>query len=77
MLIDPRLGKTVGTDPLQPGFIPDTSAMDSQVKLFTSQTVLSRVAKMADLKDVPEFNGSQRSLAAAPAAPQSKSRRQR
>ncbi len=62
MLIDPRLGKSVGTDPLQPGFIPDTSAMDSQIKLFTSQTVLSRVAKMADLKDVSEFNGSQRSL---------------
>lgn len=62
MLIDPRLGKSVGTDPVQPGFIPDTSAMDSQIKLFTSQTVLSRVAKMAHLSDDPEFNGSQRSL---------------
>lgn len=62
MLIDPRLGKTVGSDPLQPGFTPDTSAMDSQIKLFTSQTVLERVAKMADLERVPEFNGSQRSL---------------
>ena len=62
MLIDPRLGKTVGADPLMPGFVPDTSAMDSQIKLFTSQTVLSRVAEMAHLQDVPEFNGSQRSL---------------
>ena len=62
MLIDPRLGQTVGTDPLQPGFVPDASAMDSQIKLFTSQTVLARVAEMADLKDDPEFNGSQRSL---------------
>ena len=62
MLIDPRLGKTVGADPLMPGFVPDGSAMDSQVKLFTSQTVLSRVAEMAKLKDEPEFNGSQRSL---------------
>ena len=62
MLIDPRLGKTVGADPVQPGFIVDTGAMDSQIKLFTSQTVLSRVAKMADLADNPEFNGSQRSL---------------
>ena len=62
MLIDPRLGKTVGADPLTPGFVPDTSAMDSQIKLFTSQTVLSRVAELANLKDVPEFNGSQRSL---------------
>ena len=62
MLIDPRLGKTVGSDPVQPGFIADTSAMDSQIKLFTSQTVLERVAKKADLADDPEFNGSQRSL---------------
>jgi Uncharacterized protein involved in exopolysaccharide biosynthesis len=62
MLIDPRLGKTVGADPVQPGFIVDTGAMDSQIKLFTSQTVLARVAKMADLIDDPEFNGSQRSL---------------
>ncbi|MCX8255044.1 protein of unknown function [Beijerinckiaceae bacterium RH CH11] len=62
MLIDPRLGKTVGADPLTPGFMPDASTIDSQIKLFTSQTVLSRVAQMAKLKDVPEFNGSQRSL---------------
>lgn len=62
MLIDPRLGKTVGADPVQPGFIVDTGAMDSQIKLFTSQTVLSRVARMANLIDDPEFNGSQRSF---------------
>ncbi len=62
MLIDPRLGKTVGADPLMPGFVPDGSAMDSQIKLFTSQTVLSRVAETTKLKDVPEFNGSERSL---------------
>src|ERR1700760_2748943 len=46
ILIDPRLGKTVGSDPVQPGFIVDSSAIDSQIKLFTSQTVLARVAKM-------------------------------
>ena len=62
MLIDPRLGKSVGADPVQPGFIADTSAIDSQVKLFTSQTVLARVAKVLNLTDDPEFNGSQRSL---------------
>ena len=62
ILIDPRLGKSVGNDPLQPGYIPDTSAIDSQIKLFTSQTVLERVARMADLENVPEFNGSQRSF---------------
>ncbi len=62
MLIDPRLGKSVGSDPVQPGFIADTSAIDSQVKLFTSQTVLGRVATVLNLKDDPEFNGSQRSL---------------
>lgn len=62
ILIDPRLGKTVGFDPVQPGFIADTAAMDSQIKLLTSQTVLSRVAVMADLKTDAEFNGSNRSL---------------
>jgi succinoglycan biosynthesis transport protein ExoP len=62
MLIDPRLGKSVGADPVQPGFIADTSAIDSQIKLFTSQTVLSRAAQTTDLKNDPEFNGSQRSL---------------
>lgn len=60
ILIDPRLGKVVGADPTQPGFIPDSGAIDSQVKLFTSQTVLTRVAKMANLGDAPEFNGSER-----------------
>ena len=62
MLIDPRLGKSVGSDPNTPGFIADNAAMDSQIKLFTSQTVLSRVATQLDLGNDPEFNGSQRSL---------------
>ena len=62
MLIDPRLGKTVGNDPNTPGFVTDNAAMDSQIKLFTSQTVLSRVARQAGLAADPEFNGSQRSL---------------
>ena len=62
MLIDPRLGKTVGSDPNMPGFVADTAAIDSQIKLFTSQTVLSRVAEQCRLKDDPEFNGSRRSL---------------
>ena len=62
MLIDPRLGKTVGSDPNVPGFVADTAAIDSQIKLFTSQTVLSRVAAQTDLKSDPEFNGTRRSL---------------
>lgn len=62
MLIDPRLGKSVGGDPNVPGFVADTAAIDSQTKLFTSQTVLSRVAALCDLKADPEFNGSRRSL---------------
>lgn len=62
ILIDPRLGKTVGADPVQPGFIVDTGAIDSQIKLLTSETVLSRAAKIADLQNDPEFNGSDRSL---------------
>ena len=36
--------------------------MDSQIKLFTSQTVLSRVAKIANLINDPEFNDSEPSL---------------
>ena len=64
ILIDPRLGRGVGSDPNQPGFTSDASAVDSQVKLLTSQTVLKRVGKAANLVDDPEFNGSQRSLLA-------------
>ena len=62
ILIDPRLGKSVGSDPVMPGFVPDASSIDSQIKLFTSQTVLARVAKMAHLAEDPEFNGSGRSI---------------
>ncbi len=62
MLIDPRLGKSVGGDPNTPGFIADSAAIDSQIKLFTAQTVLARVAAQAKLAADPEFNGSQRSL---------------
>jgi succinoglycan biosynthesis transport protein ExoP len=58
ILIDPRLGQGIGADPAQPGFVPDTSTMDSQVKLLTSQTVLARAAKAANLAEDPEFNGS-------------------
>ena len=62
MLIDPRLGKSVGNDPNTPGFVTDNAAMDSQIKLFTSQTVLSRVARQVGLATDPEFNGKDRSL---------------
>jgi uncharacterized protein involved in exopolysaccharide biosynthesis len=62
ILIDPRLGKSVGYDPMAPGFVPDNSAMDSQLKLLTSQTVLKRAAKLADLANDPEFDGSRRGL---------------
>ncbi len=62
MLIDPRLGKSVGNDPNAPGFVADSAAMDSQIKLFTSQTVLARVAAQAGLAADPEFNGKDRSL---------------
>ena len=62
MLIDPRLGKSVGDDPNTHGFIADSAAIDSQIKLFTSQTVLARVAAQAGLSANPEFNGHDRSL---------------
>jgi polysaccharide biosynthesis transport protein len=58
LLIDPRLGQGIGADPAQPGFVPDTSSIDSQVKLLTSQTVLARAAKALKLEEDPEFNGS-------------------
>jgi succinoglycan biosynthesis transport protein ExoP len=57
ILLDPRLGKTVGADPSTPGFVTDSSAIDSQVKLLTSQTVLSKVATSLHLDDDPDFSG--------------------
>ena len=58
ILLDPRLGKTVGADPTQPGFVADSSAIDSQLKLLTSQTVLSRVATTLHLDQDAQFSGS-------------------
>ena len=58
ILLDPRLGKTVGADPTIPGFSPDTNAIDSQIKLLTSQTVLSRVATTLHLDQAPEFSAT-------------------
>jgi hypothetical protein len=37
LLLDPHLGRGLGADPVQPGYVSDTSAIDSQVKLLTSQ----------------------------------------
>jgi uncharacterized protein involved in exopolysaccharide biosynthesis len=62
ILLDPRLGKTVGADPSAPGFVADSSAIDSQVKLLTSETVLNRVATMLHLDRDPEFSGGKFSL---------------
>lgn len=62
ILLDPRLGKTVGADPTTPGFSPDTNAIDSQIRLLTSQTVLSRVATRLHLDQAPEFSGARFSL---------------
>lgn len=62
ILLDPRLGKTVGADPTVPGFVADSSAIDSQIKLLTSQTVLGRVAASLHLETDPEFSGSKFSV---------------
>lgn len=62
ILLDPRLGKIVGVDPSTPGFVADSSTIDSQIKLLTSQTVLSRVATTLHLDEAPEFSGSRFSL---------------
>lgn len=72
ILLDPRLGKIVGVDPSTPGFVADSSTIDSQLKLLTSQTVLSHVATTLHLDQAPEFSGSKFSLSrlfgAAPAS---------
>jgi uncharacterized protein involved in exopolysaccharide biosynthesis len=62
LLLDPHLGRGLGADPVQPGYVSDTSAIDSQVKLLTSQSVLKRVADSEHLEQDPDFNGENRSL---------------
>jgi succinoglycan biosynthesis transport protein ExoP len=62
LLLDPHLGRGLGADPVQPGYVSDTSAIDSQVKLLTSQGVLKRVADSEHLEKDPDFNGENRSL---------------
>jgi uncharacterized protein involved in exopolysaccharide biosynthesis len=62
LLLDPHLGRGLGADPVQPGYVSDTSAIDSQVKLLTSQAVLKRVADSEHLEKDPDFNGENRSL---------------
>ncbi|MBV9393848.1 MAG: GumC family protein [Methylobacteriaceae bacterium] len=62
LLLDPHLGRGLGADPIQPGYVTDTSAIDSQVKLLTSQSVLKRVADSEHLEKDPDFNGENRSL---------------
>jgi succinoglycan biosynthesis transport protein ExoP len=62
LLLDPHLGRGLGADPVQPGYITDASAIDSQVKLLTSQGVLKRVADSEHLEKDPDFNGENRSL---------------
>jgi succinoglycan biosynthesis transport protein ExoP len=62
LLLDPHLGRGLGADPVQPGYVSDTSAIDSQVKLLTSQAVLRRVADREHLEKDPDFNGENRSL---------------
>jgi polysaccharide biosynthesis transport protein len=62
LLLDPHLGRGLGADPVQPGYVTDTSAIDSQVKLLTSQSVLKRVADSEHLEKDPDFNGENRSL---------------
>src|SRR5436305_9443956 len=62
LLLDPHLGRGLGADPVQPGYVTDTSAIDNQVKLLTSQSVLKRVADSEHLEKDPDFNGENRSL---------------
>lgn len=58
LLIDPRLGRTLDVE--RHDGAADSSAIDSQIRLLTSETVLARVAKQLNLSDDPEFNGKAR-----------------
>jgi polysaccharide biosynthesis transport protein len=62
LLLDPHLGRGLAVDPAQPGYVSDAAAIDSQVKLLTSQSVLKRVAENEHLDKDPDFNGENRSL---------------
>jgi uncharacterized protein involved in exopolysaccharide biosynthesis len=56
ILIDPRLGRGLSIDPSQPNSSStDASTIDSQVKLLTSQEVLTRVIKTENLEHDSEF----------------------
>jgi uncharacterized protein involved in exopolysaccharide biosynthesis len=55
ILVDPRLGRGLSVDPSQPGGSTDSNTIDSQVKLLTSQGVLTRVVKAEHLEQDEEF----------------------
>lgn len=59
LLIDPRLGRTLEVE--RHAEANDPSAVDSQIRLLTSETVLARLAKAQNLADNSEFNGKARS----------------
>jgi uncharacterized protein involved in exopolysaccharide biosynthesis len=62
ILIDPRLGRSYGMDPLQPAASTDSNSIDSQVKLLTSQGVLTRVIQTEHLENDPEFGRKAKGL---------------
>jgi uncharacterized protein involved in exopolysaccharide biosynthesis len=55
ILVDPRLGRGLSVDPAQQGSGGDSNAIDSQVKLLTSQGVLTRVIEAEHLQQDSEF----------------------
>jgi len=55
ILVDPHLGQSLSMDPAQPGNSADANAIESQVKLLTSQNVLTRVIKAEHLQEDSEF----------------------
>jgi succinoglycan biosynthesis transport protein ExoP len=62
LMIDPRLGRDLGEDQPRSGAAPDVAAIDSQVKMLTSQAVLDRLARNERLDADPEFNGTGKGL---------------
>jgi polysaccharide biosynthesis transport protein len=55
LLIDPRQGRSLGSDVLAGNLFSDTGQIESQIKLVSSQTVLKRVVASEKLLNDPEF----------------------
>lgn len=58
LLLDPRDQRVLQTEVLPAGAGSDAALVESQVRVITSDAVLSRVVEALGLADVPEFGGA-------------------